>query len=111
MELFCECKCIRKNFELINLVVRSDILVKNEALEAVKNQVLEILKKNGEAYVNQFIPSKFGKNEEYILVFTYSIIDKFSVSENKWEEPNSNINLFEIRAKGKALIIKPVSNI
>jgi len=106
MEIFVESLCKGKKFEPVKLVVRADQLVKKENLAALKDQVIDVLEKNSQTYVDKFIPGKFGKGEKYALVFVYSIIDTYNFEKDEWTDPQASIDLFEVRAFQSTPIIQ-----
>lgn len=102
MEIMIECSCIGKKLTPNVFNFRSDILIKQENLEKIRLQVEEVLTKNQEVYVNQFVPGKFGKNDKINFIFVYSIIDKYipgtsnAETESAWTTPEGQIHLVNV---------------
>jgi CRISPR/Cas system-associated protein Cas5 (RAMP superfamily) len=109
MHIFVETTIAGKTITIQGIVIKAENTVPDKSRDIVLNQVKELLTTKNQELVDQSIPGRWGKGEGYMFVFEYSILDRYNLEENKWEEPKATLQLLRIGAKDKAPLIKPVN--
>lgn len=109
MQIFVETTIAGKTITTQGIVIKADNTVPDKSRDIVLSQIKELLTTKNQELVDQFIPGKYGRGEGYMFVFDYSILDRYNIVEEKWEEPKATLQLLRIDAKDKAPLIKLVN--